>query len=130
MSAGILIDTSLWIEALRRTGDEAARATVAEALDSGLARLAPPVLLELHNGARGKKELDTIEKISATVPLLEANQVAWERAHSYARRLRAGGRTTRVIDILIQAIGDAHGAKVVSLDSDFQAMQKILRQKT
>ncbi len=130
MSAGILIDTSLWIEALRRTGDEAARATVAEALDSGLARLAPPVLLELNNGARGKKELDTIEKITRTVPLLEAGPDVWERAHGYARRLRTAGRATRVIDILIQAIGDAHGAKVVSLDSDFQAMQKVLLSKS
>jgi predicted nucleic acid-binding protein len=49
-----LIDTSAWVEALRRNGDEDVRSRVGGLLKTGHAILCDIVILELWNGAPGR----------------------------------------------------------------------------
>ena len=55
--AGVLVDTSAWIDALRTDGDPAVRAEVRSLVSQGAALFCDMVLLELWNGARGEAEV-------------------------------------------------------------------------
>ncbi len=65
-----LIDTSAWIEALRRDGDTETRRMVIELAREGEAVVCEMILLELWNGARGKKEVDVVRSLEAELDLV------------------------------------------------------------
>jgi len=56
MTRPVLIDTSAWVEAMRRRGDETIRNEVHAALRTGRARFCDFVRLELWNGVGGDAE--------------------------------------------------------------------------
>lgn len=122
-----LIDSSAWIEALRVNGKEEIRSRVKELLISGDARIAEPILLELFNGARGKKELDTIKELSETVPILKCNEKIFLSAYECAVELRAKGLSVPAMDILIYCIASFYKSGIFHNDSDFIAMQELLK---
>ena len=122
----ILIDTSAWIQALRKKGNIDLRKKVEIAHNSGYARFCEPVILELYNGARGDHEINKIKKLEESVPSLLCDQDAWIRAIKYAKTLRSSAYTIPAIDILIQAIGDENGAKILADDKHFDIMKKVL----
>ena len=66
-----LIDTSSWIEQLRRDGDATVRVRVEELLSAGEAAWCPIVRLELWNGARGEAERQVLREMEADIPTLE-----------------------------------------------------------
>ncbi len=62
-----LIDTSAWVEALRRDGDGGVRSQVDHLLKTGHAVLCDIVILELWNGARGEYERSKLRQITETL---------------------------------------------------------------
>lgn len=121
-----LIDTSAWIEALRIKGKDEIRKQVKDLLISGDARIAEPILIELFHGARGKKELDTIQDLAMTVPVLKCSDKVFSESYKHAMELRKKGLTVPAMDILIYSIAIFHKALIFHNDSDFTAMQTIL----
>ena len=93
-----LIDTSSWIEAMRRDGDPGVRARVGGLMSRGEAAWCDMVLLELWNGVRGSAERTLLDSLAADVVLLPMTDGAWDRARQLARRSRAGGLTVRIED--------------------------------
>ena len=59
-----LIDTSAWIEFLRREGDRQVKGRVASLIDLGEAAVCGPVEFELLVGARASERADLQEAIS------------------------------------------------------------------
>lgn len=73
MADRILVDTSAWIDALRRDGNPAVRSSVRAATAEGRAVFCDLVLLELWNGAHGPGEqrvLRELERDLKRSPLL------------------------------------------------------------
>ena len=122
----VLIDTSAWVQAIRKKGKEEIKEKVESAIKSRSARICEPVLLELYNGAHGNQEINTLKKIEQTVDLLFSNQDSWTRAIKYAKTLRSSAYTIPSIDIIIQAIGDENGAEILADDKHFNIMKKVL----
>lgn len=122
----VLIDTSAWIEALRKKGDEKVRAKVQELLVSGEARVCEPILLELFHGAQGKEEIKTIKELSSTIPLLSCNESVYSLSFDLAQKLRAKGVTVPAMDILIYATAKHYNTGLFHKDSDYTLIEKVL----
>jgi predicted nucleic acid-binding protein len=114
-----LVDTSAWIEVLRRDGDQKVRDAVAEATLERGAAVCDMVLLELWAGAGGSHERAVITQMGADLERLAIDDDVWKRAHLLAQTCRAAGVTVPASDLLIAACADHHGVEVLERDAHF-----------
>lgn len=125
----VLIDTSSWIEALRKTGKKEVRDRVKQHLLEGTAVWNDMIAVELWNGVHGeyeKKQLATLEKELDSLP---ANKGVWDLAKDLARKCRQAGHTTPATDLLITACGLFHGATIEHCDSHIDTIVSISSSK-
>lgn len=120
-----LIDTSSWIDALRRDGDPAVRARVQALMRSGGAAWCDFVRLELWNGLRGAAERKQMEALEADVTLLSTTDAVWSRARELARRARAAGLTVPGAGLLIAACAWEHGVEIEHDDAHLTALAAL-----
>lgn len=121
----IVIDTSAWIEALRRDGDELVRERVKQALFSGEARFVPFVLLELWNGARGDSEKKSLREFEKFVPTLPCDDAVWRLSTRLAQKARTGGVTVPAADLLIAATALRHKAGLLHNDAHLDVLAEL-----
>ena len=120
-----LVDTSSWIDALRRDGDAAVRARVQAVMQSGEAAWCDFVRVELWNGLRGAAERKQMEALEADVTLLPTTDAVWGRARELARRARAAGLTVPGADVLIAACAWEHGVEMEHDDAHLTALAAL-----
>ena len=114
-----LVDTSSWIEQLRRGGDPAVRERVEALLSSGEAAWCPIVRLELWNGARGHHERTVLLEMEKEIKSLEIGSPVWDGAAMLARSARERGITVPETDLLVAACAEHHGVALEHNDSHF-----------
>ena len=114
-----LVDTSAWIEVLRRDGDRNIRASVVQATLEKKAAICDMVLLELWAGASGSHERAVIAQMSTDLERLRIDDEVWKRAHTLAQTCRAAGVKVPAPDVLIAACADHHGVEVLERDAHF-----------
>lgn len=115
-----LIDTSAWVEALRRDGDEAVRSRVEGLLKAGQAILCDIVILELWNGARGEYERSKLRQITETLERAPTTDAVWTTANSLATMCRTQGITVPPTDLLVAATARVHRLELLEADSHFR----------
>lgn len=103
-----LIDTSAWIEFLRRSGDLTAKGRVAFYVEVGSAAICGPIELELLAGAR-RSEVGDIQTAVALCTNLDFNSECWRLAATMDGSLRAKGVTVPRDDIFVAAASMHHG---------------------
>lgn len=119
MAARILVDTSAWIETLRRNGDPDIRAAVRTATREGRAVLCDLILLELWNGAQGAEEHRILRELELTIEKVPTPPAVWEAAFELARMCRKAGVTAPATDVLIVACAEHHKLELIHRDSHF-----------
>ena len=124
-----LVDTSAWVEVLRREGDQKVRDTVTQATREKKAAICDMVLLELWAGASGLHERSVIAQMSTDLECLRIDDAVWQRAHALAQTCRASGVTVPASDLLIAACADHHGVEIIERDAHF-AQIAAARKKT
>ena len=122
----VLIDTSAWIEALRRDGDAVIRAEVRSLTMEGIAVFCDLVLLELWNGARGEAELQVLAELERNLDRVETTPEVWSGAGEMARSCRKKGITVPATDLLIAACAQHHGVGLLHRDSHFDRIAQAL----
>ena len=125
MALPLLIDTSAWVEAMRRQGDERTRNAVHAALTTGRARFCDIVRLELWNGmgdAKERKWLSELEQALETVP---TDTAVWTEATRLAQESRRLGLTVPATDLLIEACSRVHKLEILHRDSHFDRLASI-----
>ncbi len=120
----LLVDTSCWIQLLRRKGRSDVQARVQSLLRRGEAAWCDMVRLELWNGAGGDQDMKLLEDLERYVPSLEVNQAVWHLSIELTQRLRGGGVTVPAADIVIKACAVIHHVDVESLDAHFEILAK------
>ncbi len=115
-----LVDTSAWVEALRRDGDISIRTQVAALLKGGRIVLCDIIVLELWNGARGEDERSKLRKIIATLDRVPITEEVWNAAHSLATTCRTHGITVPATDLLVAATARVHGLDLLDADRHFE----------
>lgn len=121
----VLIDTSAWIEALRKKGDAKVRGEVDFVLRNGQARLTEPVLVELFHGASGNSEITFLKNLKDSIPILSCHTDCYELAVHIAQLSRKKGITVSSMDILIFSVARFYGSKLISKDRHFSLLESL-----
>ena len=122
----VLLDTSMWIEALRASGRPESRRRVDELLAADEAIWCDIVRLELWHGARGEKEHRDLRYLESVIRCLEMDQRAWTESFDLARRARARGLTVSAPDLMIVACAKRHGVSVESRDAQLERLARLV----
>jgi len=121
----VLVDSSLWVHQLRKSGDPAKRQRVNALLDAGEAAWCPPVRLELWRGVSDDAERKTLRRYTALLPDYEITAETWERAIRLADRGRAAGVTAPLADLIIFACAKLNGLDLAHDDDHFEALARL-----
>lgn len=122
----ILVDTSAWIEEIRRTESAVDLQLVAlQAAEADLA-VTEPIILELLAGARSARELTATRSRLLAFPMLRVGGLeTYERAAAVWRTCRAAGEPVRTtMDCLVAAVAIREGATVLHQDRDFDTIAR------
>lgn len=114
----VLVDSSVWIEALRRSGSLAVKVGLENLLEVYEAQWASPVRLEVLGGAR-PQERHRLSAHFSVIPYRRASEEDWERAVALAWKLRSSGLNLPWLDILIAAIAMHDGSRLYTIDNHF-----------
>lgn len=121
-----LVDTSAWIEALRRDGDPATRAEVRAVTVDDSAVFCDLVLLELWNGARGDAEAKVLTQLENDLECVSTTAQVWKTANAMARACRRRGVTVPATDLLIAACAREHGLALLHRDTHFDKIARLI----
>ncbi len=128
-----LLDSSVWIEFLRKTGSTA-HLHVKQVLTTtpSVISITEPVTMELLLGATDERTLARITQLTDSLTLTRIDpSVDFSAAAALYRAARRSGRTVRkVIDCLIAAIAIRSGATLVHQDADFEVLASISELQT
>jgi len=120
-----LIDTSSWIDAMRRDGDPEIKARVVALVRAGTAAWCDMVRLELWNGLRGAAERKKMEELEADVINLPTSDAVWAKARLLIQRARAKGITVPATDLLIASCAWEHGVGMEHDDAHLTALASL-----
>jgi predicted nucleic acid-binding protein len=121
----VLVDSSLWVHQLRKSGNPAKRDRVNGLLTSGDAAWCPPVRLELWRGVTNDAERKILREYESVLTDYEISHEIWERAIRLADRGRASGITVPLVDILVFACAKVHGVDIAHDDAHFDELEKL-----
>ena len=122
----ILIDSSVWVEVSRKGGDLALKDKVGGLLEGGSSAMAWPVWVELHQGAKGKREEDNLRGWRELSVWLDFDDECWMAAAEIGRRCLRAGVNVPLGDILIFACARRHGAELLERDRHFAMIRKAI----
>jgi predicted nucleic acid-binding protein len=124
----MLIDTSAWVEFLRRSGDPGVKARVASFLDAGVASVCGPVEFELLAGARPSEMVDVQTAISLCEQV-DFSSSCWRRAAAVERDLRGLGVTVPRDDVFVASVALEYDMPLYACDAHFELIQGKGRQQ-
>ena len=118
----IVVDTSVWVAALRADREEAR--ALRTLLDADEVLLPVPVKIELLSGTSNRHRAALRSALSA-LPLAYPTDDTWRLMESWTDRAVRRGTAFGVGDLLIAAITHEAGALVWSLDEAFKRMERL-----
>jgi predicted nucleic acid-binding protein len=121
----ILVDTSAWVALLRKRNDPAVF-LLRRLLVEGRTCIAPVIVQELLQGARGPAELARLRARFLALPLLSATPVTHAEAGALYARCRWRGITVRSPhDCLIASLAIEHATPLLAMDRDFEVIATV-----
>ena len=119
----IVVDTSVWIAALRGS-DGAEAATLRRLLDADEVALPVPVRSELLMGASGVTRTQLADRLGALTMLYPTDDT-WRTLDSWTERASRSGHTFSVVDLIVGILASDVDALIWSLDKDFERLEKL-----
>jgi predicted nucleic acid-binding protein len=119
----ILVDTSVWVAALRSASSREA-STFAALVDSDDVLLAAPVRTELLGGARAA-DRKYLKRLLTALPVTYPTHETWRLMDGWAEVASERGDRFGVGDLLIAAMAKEASALVWSLDADFARLERL-----
>ena len=119
----IVVDTSVWVRALRSAGSREA-ATLRARVDDDQAALAVPVRVEILAGA-SNADRPRLRRVLSALPLLYPADETWRLIDGWLDAAGAAGDRFGLGDLLIAALTREAGHLLWSLDSDFSRMARL-----
>lgn len=125
-----LVDSSVWIHALRPTGSSTIQALLRPLIANGETAVTEWILLELMTGLNRSERPETLLGWFAPVQRLPFEPAWWGKAWAHAARLRKGGVSPTAPDCLIATVALEHRVTLLHCDADFEAMKPLLPLET
>lgn len=120
-----LVDSSAWVQALRRQGNSNIRARVHALLTTDMAAWCDVVRVELWNGVRGDDERERLRNLDELLPRLPITDAVWELACQTARHARAAGVTVPSNDLVIFACAKTYALRIEHVDKHYELLQRL-----
>jgi predicted nucleic acid-binding protein len=118
-----LVNTSSWIQYLRRDGEAEMKEKVRSLLLGGVAVLCPMIIAEFWMGTGSKKDQEDLTDLSAVLPCLPMAKEVWECSFRLARICRAKGTPVPSSDWMIESCAFSHGMKMLAKDKRFETLE-------
>lgn len=118
----IVVDSSVWIAALRTDGKEAQ--ALRALLDEDAVLLPMPVKIELLSGT-SKRQRGALRSALSALPMAYPTDDTWRLMDGWTDRAATVGASFGVGDLLIAAIAHEAGALVWSLDAAFARLERL-----
>jgi predicted nucleic acid-binding protein len=119
----VLVDTSVWIHALRPRGNARIQEQLRSLVVSGETAVTDWILLELMTGlSRSEQGRDLLERFSP-VQRISFHPDWWVRAWDLAAGLRKHGISPSAADCLIATVALQSSIPLIHCDEDFEAMR-------
>lgn len=122
---GVLVDTSVWVEALKRP-DSSVTKELTKLIDAGVVIVAGVILTELLQGCRIPKERELLDSKLAVFPYIEVTKKIWEKAGILGAQLRAEGKILPLSDLLISSLSIEYDLSVFTLDPHFRHITNLV----
>jgi len=119
----IVVDTSVWISALRDPHSPDA-GTLRQLLDADEVALPVSVRSELLMGVTGATRKYLSERLSA-LPILQTTDETWHTLDTWTDRAARSGHAFSLGDLIVGILAADISALVWSLDKDFERMKKL-----
>jgi predicted nucleic acid-binding protein len=121
-----LVDTSVWIHALRPHGNPDIQARLKPLIIGGNTAVTEWILLELMTGLTKTEQPSEFLHWFDPIPRLPFGNGWWEKAWSNAGKLRKRGISPSAADCLIATVAIEHRVTLIHCDSDFESMAASL----
>jgi len=119
----IVVDTSVWISALR-VPKSAEADTLKRLLDADDVALPVSVRSELLMGVSGPTRQQLADRLGA-LPVLYPTDDTWRTLDSWTDRATRSGEVFGLGDLIVGILASDVGALVWSLDKDFERLEKL-----
>src|SRR5262249_20958182 len=119
-----LVDTSVWIEALRSSGSRRIQEELEPLVRAGDVGLMDWIILELMVGVRANESSASLLKRLAPIHRLQIPERGWVQAWELAVLLRKKAVSPSAADCLIATAAISHGATLLHCDGDFELIAR------
>jgi len=119
----IVVDTSIWVETIRRPASPHA-AALRQLLDADDVALALPVRIELVSGSATRSRAPLKRGLSA-LPVLRPTDATWSLIEGWVEPAADRGFHFSVTDLLIAGLAHEIGGLVWTRDADFEDMARL-----
>lgn len=125
----VLVDTSVWSQALRRRGrhDVGVRRELEELIGEGRVVMVGPIRQELLSGLKTDKQFERLREGLAPFPDQALSQHDFEEAAACFSRCRRKGIRGSNTDFLLCAVALRNDLAIFAVDKDFELFRKVLR---
>lgn len=120
-----LIDSCVWIDHLRPATPQVIRQIANEAVNRSGALVCEPIWFELLRLCT-KAHRKGIEARLSTLPMLSTPATLWRNATVFGQQCRDAGIQAGFSDLLIATICKHHDTIMVTFDSHFNALAKVI----
>jgi predicted nucleic acid-binding protein len=118
----VLIDTSVWILALRKSPSPVVKDEVEHLLAENRVAIAPMIRLEILGGTKSVDEFNRLKSRLDALHQIPANEANWELATQLSFKLRQKGKVIPYTDILIGAAAIISSCLLLHADRHFDLM--------
>lgn len=125
-----LVDTSIWIFALRKDPVPQIRDRIDGLLKEDAVVTAGIIKLEILSGAKTEKEYNRLKSRLDALESLQTDESVWQTACKHGFALRRKGMTIPSTDILIATCAVQAGVILLHADAHFDLMVKPLNLRT
>lgn len=123
-----LIDSSAWVEFLRKKGDASVKQAVARLIQTELAAYTCPIRFELLSGVRPEEEAD-LEQAFAWSHHVPFEREDWREAALLERQLRAKGLAVPRNDLFVATVAIRTSLPITCRDTHFDSVRRVVGQR-
>lgn len=121
----VLVDSSAWVEFLRRRGGPAGRVVNALLAEDRVCTVTP-IVAEVISGARDPKEYEALRRTFGALRRLAEPEDLWARIAEARYRLARKGIQAALLDLWIAVAAADAGVPLLTLDRDFEGIAKVV----
>lgn len=120
----VMIDSSLWILALKLNCPATIKELVGDLLEKDLVATCGLITVEILQGTKNKREYNEISEEMNSLHYMETNKEAWNTGAQLAYNLKRKGITIPTVDLCIAALAIYHDLTLFHADHHFEMVAK------